>query len=139
MNNQRNPAMKKLLAVALASVLLGSGVAQAELVVKVNEPKTTGSKAVIKLELKNTFTENIESARAVVFLLDDEGKVVGQMTRWVIGGTKDKPALAPDAKTTFNLVVPTDKPFTKTKVSFNRLVLEGGKSVDVSKTVEIQQ
>ena len=61
------------------------------------------------------------------------------MTRWVIGGAKEKPALAPDAKTTFNFVVPTDKPFTKTKVTFNRVVLEGGKSVDVRQSVEIQQ
>jgi len=110
-----------------------------ELEVTVNEPKTTGSKAIIKLELKNTFKEKIESARAVVFLLDDQGKVVGQITRWVIGGTKDKPALASGAKTTFNFVVPTEKPFTKTKVSFNRVILEGGKTADVNKEVEVSK
>jgi hypothetical protein len=80
----------------------------------------------------------IDSARAVMFLLDDQGKVVGQATRWVIGGTKDKPPLAPDAKTTYNFVVPTDKPFTKTKVSFNRVILEGGKTVDLSKDVSME-
>ncbi len=115
-----------------------TGQAHANLVVRVGEPKTTGGKAVTKLEMKNTFKANIESARAVVFLIDDHGKVVGQTTRWVIGGTKDKPALAPDAKTTFNFVVPTDKPFTKTKVSFNRVILEGGKTVDVNKDVTIE-
>jgi hypothetical protein len=46
------------------------------------------------LELKNTFTNNIESARAVVFLLDDQGKMVGQAAHWIIGGTKAKPGLA---------------------------------------------
>jgi hypothetical protein len=132
----------KIPKLGLLSVLIlffSATIARANLVVTVNEPKTTGTKAVIRLELKNTFTEKIESARAVVFLLDDQGKVVGQMTRWVIGGTKDKPSLAPDAKTTFNFVVPTDKVFTETKVNFNRVVLEGGKSVDPHKGVEIQR
>ena len=129
--------MKKFLAVTI--ILISSvGFAHANLVVKVGEPKATGSKAVIKLEMKNTFTEKIESARAVVFLFDDRGKVVGQTTRWVIGGTKDKPALAAGSKTTYNFVVPTDKPFTKTKVSFNRVILEGGKTVDVNKDVTIE-
>jgi methionine-rich copper-binding protein CopC len=130
--------MKTFLALTI-TLISSLSVAHANLLVTVNEPKTTGGKVVIKLEMKNTFKEKIESARAVVFLFDDQGKVVGQMTRWVVGGTKDKPALAPDAKTTFNFVVPTDKPFTKTKVAFNRIILEGGKSVDVSKSVEFQQ
>src|SRR6266700_4205268 len=123
----------------LTIILISSlGVVHANLVVNVGEPKTTGGKAVIKLEMKNTFKDKIESARAVVFLFDDQGKVVGQTTRWVIGGTKDKPALAPDGKATFNFVVPTDKPFTRTKVSFNRVILEGGKTVDVNKDVSIE-
>ena len=130
-----NPNILICLAICL---LVTSLPVNASLVVKVGEPKMTGSKAIIKLELKNTFTEKIESARAVVFLLDDQGKVVGQMTRWVIGGTKDKPGLTSVAKSTFNFVVATDKPFTKTKVSFNRVVMEGGKSVDANKSVEIQ-
>src|SRR5438034_9204524 len=130
--------MKEFLGLTI-TLISSLSAAHANLVVKFGEPKTTGSKAVIKLEMKNTFTEKIESARAVVFLFDDQGKVVVQMTRWVIGGTKDKPALAPDAKTTFNFVVPTDKAFTKTKASFSRVVLEGGKSLDANKSVEIQQ
>jgi hypothetical protein len=80
----------------------------------------------------------VESARAQVFLINDQGKVVGQAARWVIGGTKDKPALSPDKETTFNFVVQTDKPFKKSKVSFTRVVLEGGKLADVNKEVQIQ-
>ena len=131
--------MKPTITFCLVSVLLlCAGIASAELVVKVDEPKRVGQKAVIKLTMKNTFTEKVESARAQVFLIDENGKVVGQAVRWVIGGTKDKPALAPNAETTFNFVVPTDKPFTTNKVSFTRLILEGGKLVDVNKTVEIK-
>jgi hypothetical protein len=109
----------------------------AALTVTVNEPKQVGKKVIIKLALKNTFTEKIESARAQVFLLDDKGKVVGQAAKWVIGGTKDKPALAPAAETTFNFVVTADKSFTTNKVTFTRLILEGGKMMDVNRNVEI--
>ena len=42
-----------------------------ELEVTVNEPKTTGSKGIMKRELKNTFKKKIQSGRAVVFLPDD--------------------------------------------------------------------
>ena len=114
-----------------------TGIVQAAFNVKVFEPKQVGQKAVIKLTMKNTFTEKIESARAQVFLLDDKGKVVGQVTKWVIGGTKDKPALTADAETTFNFGVSMDKPFTTNKVTFTRLILEGGKVVDVNQNVQI--
>ena len=50
------------------------------------------SKSVVKLELKDTFPGEIESARVVLFLRDDQGKVVGQSTKWVLGGgKKDNP------------------------------------------------
>ncbi len=87
--------------------------------------------------MRNTGKEKIECSRAEVFLLDDQGKVVGRGARWVIGGTKDKPGLSPDKETTFDFVVQIDRPFTKSKVSFSRVVLEGGKLADVSKEVQI--
>jgi hypothetical protein len=121
----------------LSALLLTAGAAQATLTVKVDKPKLVGKKAVIKLTMKNTFTEKIESARAQVFLLDDQGKVVGQAVRWVIGGTKDKPSLAPDAETTFNFVVATDRAFTTNKVTFTRLILDGGKIVDANQNVQM--
>src|SRR5260221_13308702 len=71
--------------------------AHAKLLVKVNEPKRTGAKTVVNLQLKNTFDEKVESARAQIFLLDDQGKVVGQSVQWLLGGTKDKLPLAPGA------------------------------------------
>lgn len=109
--------------------------AAAGLEVKVAVPKSTGDKAVIKVEMKNAFAERIESARAVVFLIDDNGKVVGQMTRWVIGGEKDRPALLPNTGATYSFVVPTEKKFATTKLNFTRVVLNGGKLADVTKGV----
>ena len=119
--------------------------ATAELAVTVSPPKVTGSKAVVPLALKNNFAEKIESARAAVFLLDPQGKMIGNATKWVIGGTEDKPGLAAGATNAFHFVITSDKAFATTnltaKVNFSRvvLVLEGGKLADVSKYVQIQQ
>ena len=127
----------RTLLIAFACVFAVSTV-NAKLLVTVVSPKTTGQKTVIKLKMKNTFPEKIESARAQVFLHNDAGQVVGQSSQWVIGGTKEKPALLPDGVTTFNFVISSDKPFTKTKVIFSRVVLEGGK-IAGPKEVEITE
>ncbi len=111
----------------------------AQLAVTVSPPKIVGQKAVVKLAMKNNLSDQVESARAVVFLLDDQGKMVGQSTRWVIGGTKDRPPLAPKSETTFNFVVKSPQPLTTTnltaKVSFSRIVLNGGKLADVQREI----
>ena len=83
--------------------------------------------------MTNHYTNAVESARAVLFLIDDQGKVVGQETKWVIGGTKDKPPLAPQASTLYYFSVPTTKPFKQTKLTFTRIILEGGKVVEAGK------
>ena len=114
-------------------------VANAELSVKVEESKPAGTKAIVKLTMKNTYATTVESARAVVFLLDDNGKVVGQKTEWVIGGTKDRPPLAPNGTNVFNFVIPTDKPYTKPQVTFTRIILEGGQVVEAGKGFQIEQ
>jgi len=129
-------------------LLLAVASANAQLTVTVSLVKVAGQKAIVPLKMRNAFPEKIESARATAFLLDGQDKVVGQATQWVIGGTKDRPALGPDKETTFHLVVErrgtkgkgqTAPPPVKAKVAFTRLVLEGGKSVDPSKHVQIQQ
>src|SRR3989442_16028477 len=88
--------------IQLSYVILGllttGDMAHAALTLKVAEPKTYGQKTIVKMELRNTFTNTVESARAVLFLLDDNGKVVGQETRWMIGGTKDMPPWHPMQK-----------------------------------------
>ena len=116
--------------------------ASAQLAVSVSPVKATGSKAVVPLAMKNGFAEKIESARTVCFLLDDQGKVVGHSTQWVIGASREKSPLAPGATNAFNFVVAVGKPFTSTnltaRVSFSRVVLEGGKLADVNKEVQIQ-
>src|SRR5688572_3221835 len=101
----------KLLPYLAFTALFALSAANAKLAAKVDDPRRTGEKSIIRVTLKNSFAEKIESARATLFLLDEKGKPVDQMTRWVIGGTKQSSALAPNASTTYNFVVTTDKPF----------------------------
>lgn len=114
---------------------------QAQLTVTVSPVKTTGQKAIALMTMTNNLAVSVESARAVCFLLDAQGKMVGQSTKWVIGGTKDRPALQPNAGTTFNFVITSPQAWTTTnltaKVSFSRVVLNGGKQADVRQDVAV--
>jgi hypothetical protein len=133
--------MKPICQTLLLFMLICTVTAQAQLAVTVSPPKITGQKAVVTLAMKNSLAEKVESARAICFLLDDQGKMVGQSTKWVIGGTKDRPALEMKGKTTFNFVITSNQPFTTTnltaKVSFSRVILENGQVADVNKTVSM--
>jgi hypothetical protein len=130
----------------LAAWLLAAATASAQLAVSVSPVEVTGSKAVVKLEMKNGFAEKVESARAVCFLTDEQGKVVGQSTQWVIGGslqtaTSERPALEPGATNSFHFVIATERTTSTNlaaRVNFSRVVLEGGKLADVMKDVRIQ-
>jgi hypothetical protein len=121
--------------------------AQAQLTVTVSPPQVTGDKAIVPLGLKNTFGQGVTAARAAVLLLDEQGKMVGQSAKWVIGGASQpangtKAALAAGGTNTFNFVITATKPFTSTnltaKVVFNRILLADGKLADASKDVQIQ-
>jgi len=112
-----------------------------QLSVAVSPVKVSGQKAVVPLAMKNGFAEKIESARAVCFVLDEKGKMVGQATRWVIGGSNTN-GLAAGATNAFHFVIAASKPLTTTnltaRVQFSRVILEGGKLVDVQKEVQVK-
>ena len=133
--------MKKRL--ILVGVIVFAIRVEANLNVIMSSADVIGQKTIVPLALKNEFTETITSARAAVFVSDERGKVVGQATRWVIGGAPGKPGLEPKATNAFHFVVTSSKPFESTnltaKVIFNRVILEDGKSVDPRKSVLIQE
>jgi hypothetical protein len=120
-------------------VLICALAASAQLAVTVSPVKITGQKAVVPLALKNNLTNAVQSARAVCFLLDAQGKMIGQSTKWVIG--QNKTALEPKGETTFNFVITSPQPFTTTnltaKIAFSRIILDNGQMADVSKTVNV--
>jgi hypothetical protein len=113
---------------------------RAQLAVTVSPPKIGGQKAVVSLAITNNLAEKVESARAVCFLLDEQGKMVGQSTKWVIG--QNRTVLEPKNGTTYNFVITSPRPFTTTnltaKISFSRVVLDGGKLADAAKDVRIE-
>ena len=125
---------------SLIVLLLCPLLATAQLSVTVMPPKIAGQKAVVQLKLKSDFTNTIQSARAVCFLLGEQGKMVGQSTKWIIG--QNKTGLEPKGETTFNFVITSLRPFTTTnltaQVSFSKLILEGGKSANIKETVQIK-
>jgi hypothetical protein len=102
-------------------------------------PLTSGP--IPSFTLKHSPSITAFTLSAAVFLFDEQGKMVGQATRWVIGGAKDKPGLAAGATNAFHFVIAAEKPFTTTnltaKVNFNRVVLAGGKLADANKDVTV--
>jgi hypothetical protein len=114
----------------------------AQLAVTVSPPKIATQKAIVELTMTNNLTSKVESARAICFLLDEQGKMVGESARWVIGGRKSRPALEPKKEASFNFVITSTQPFTNTnltaKVSFSRVVLEGEKLADPKTDVQVQ-
>ena len=127
--------------ISLIVIMLGLNIAssRAQLAVMVTLPKVIGQKAVVQLSVKNGLTNEIKSARAICLLLDDDGKLVGQSTRWVIG--QNKTVLEPKAEAKFNFVITSPHPLVSSnltaKVIFSRLILDGDKPVDPRQEVEI--
>jgi hypothetical protein len=131
----------KMITTIILSLSLFAITASAQLTVTVSPPKIAGQKAIVQLKMKSNLTNKVESARAVCFLLDEQGQMVGQTTKWVIG--LNKSSLEPKGETTFNFVIANPSPFATTnltaKVSFTRLVLEGEKSVNPRENITIEQ
>jgi hypothetical protein len=116
---------------------------QAQLVVTVSPVRIVGQKAIVELAMTNHLAESVESARAVCFLLDDQSKMVGQSTKWVVGGAKGRPVLEPKQSTEFNFVITSPQPITTTnltaKVSFSRVICGSGRQADVRREVIVTQ
>jgi hypothetical protein len=123
----------------LIILLFSCVAASAQLAVTVSTPKVTGQKAVVELNLKNGLTNQVESARAICLLFDDQGKIVGQSTKWVVG--QNKKVLEPDAKAEFNFVITTPQPLVSSnltaKVMFSKVNLDSGKVADVRQVVQV--
>jgi len=124
------------------ALIFSAFTASAQLAVLVSPPKIVGQKALVQLAMKNNFQQSVESARAICFLMDEHGKMIGESTQWVIG--ENKLALQPSATNTFNFVITSrGGPFTTTNltanVTFNRVVLENGKAADPKSDVNIEK
>lgn len=128
--------MNKFLAILIFLICV---TVHAQLVVTVSPPKVIGQKSVVELNLKNELTNEVQSARAICVLLDQQGKMVGQSTKWVIGQNKN--VLEPNGEAKFNFVINSPQRLVSSnltaKVMFSRVNLNGGKIADVPQVVEV--
>jgi hypothetical protein len=128
--------MNKLFGILILSLCVA---AHGQLATTVSPPKVTGQKAVVELTMTNDLTNEVKSARAICILMDDQGKMVGQSTKWVIG--QNKKSLEPNGKAIFDFVITSPQLLVAsnltTKVIFSRLNLDGGKAADVRQDVEV--
>lgn len=129
----------KIITASILLSLVWPFAAWSALLVTSAKPKTTGQKTLIKLDMQNTFSENVQGARATVFLLDAAGKVSGQATHWIIGGSKNRPSLATNGQAFYYFVVPLKKPFVKVQLMVDRVVLESGRAINIGKDVVIKK
>ena len=112
----------------------------AQLSVIVTSPEVSGQKAKVPQKMKNNFfTSAVQPAGAVCFLLDDQGQMVGESTKWVIG--QNETGIEAGATNMFNFVITSPQPFTTTnltaRVSFSRVVLADGKLADLKQDVSV--
>jgi hypothetical protein len=132
----------KIIIAMLIGVAFWPLLSQAQLSVTVSPVESKGNKAVVKLTFKNDMTNAVESARATVRLANGKDFLETE-TKWVIGGERNAPNLAPGATNTFFFVITSEKPLPKSdltaNVIFNRIVLDGGILGDLVKDVKIEK
>jgi hypothetical protein len=128
--------MKKIV-IVVTLLLVISATAFGALTIKMSTPTTMGGKSIVKLQVHNTYSQSVQAIRAGLLLMDDQGKVVGHDTKWIVGGPKVNHPLVPDATTSYNFIVDSDKPFIKTQLMVERIVLENGKLGNPLKDVVI--
>ena len=112
--------------------------ANAHIEFRLTETEQVGQKALIKLELNNTYGQALKGARVWVFLMDQDGRVVGEKAQWIVGGNNatktdsQNSTLESGKRNEYAVAVNTlraqkedEEPFTA-KVTFSRLILNDG-------------
>jgi P pilus assembly chaperone PapD len=95
----------------------------------------TESKSAVEVKVKNTYGQNISSARVWVFLMDSEGKVVGEQAQWL--PKTETGIVKPDQTKRFPLVLDTKAKPTQVKMTFSRVILQDGTLVNPNTDVEV--
>ena len=123
----------------LSLVFMFFGVASlhATIDVSVSSIETKGSKSIVRMEASNGYEQGVKDARAWVFLLDAEGKVVGNRAHWIVGGSSEgREPLDSQASDEFLVAVDTKAPPASAKVVFSKIILEDGTSINPRKALK---
>ena len=108
----------------------------ANLEVSVASLEGSSNKTLVELDTKNTFDQGIKDARAWVFLMDADGKVVGNQAQWIIGGdSSQKEPLKSEDSQTFKVAITTTSKPTAAKVTFSKIILADGTKVNPHKSL----
>jgi hypothetical protein len=111
-----------LLAVAVPCSVFAEG--SGGLVLSPPVLKEVQGKTIVTLRVQNTMPSAVTGARAWVFLMDADGKVVGNQSQWIVTG-EAKNALPAGESREFTVSVAATGA-TQAKVLFPRIVLSDG-------------
>ena len=106
----------------LASVCLS----WANLEISITDVESNGNSGIVHMKLKNSFEQGVRSARIWVFMLDDEGKVVGNQAQWLFNGEGEKSSLEVEEERDSTVMVESENPFSTAKATFSRIIMEDG-------------
>lgn len=92
-------------------------------------------RAAVEFKMENKLVAPIQGARAWVFLMGDDGKVVGNHAQWVV--SQDKNNILPAGETqTYKIAMLVQGEVSSAKVVFSRIILEDGSTPDPRKLVK---
>lgn len=92
-------------------------------------------RATVEFKMENKLVSPVKGARAWVFLMGNDGKVVGNHAQWVV--SKDKKNTLPAGETqTYKMAMQVQGEVTSAKVVFSRIILEDGSTPDPRKIVK---
>jgi hypothetical protein len=115
--------------------------AHAQLAVTVSPVQITGQRVIVPLAITNNLPQSVESVRVMCAVMNEQGKLVGQTARWVVGGAPGGAALASNAGTTYNFVITSPQPLAGTnlspKIVVSRVVLEHDQVADPGKVSSV--
>lgn len=133
----------------LAYIILSLSIlcADGQITVALSKTEQIGQQALVKIELNNNYDQSIKGVRIWVFMMDQNGKVVGEKAQWIVGGdNSNKPdfqntALESGNINEYTVAVDTlraqtedEEPF-KARVTFSRLILSDGTLLNPQKSV----
>jgi len=105
--------------------------ASANLNVSVESLKGNLNITRVELDMKNTFDQGVKDARAWFFLMDADGKVVGNQPLWIIGGDSfQEKSLKSGESETFKVAIKTTSKPVTAKVTFSKIIFEDGTELD---------
>ena len=126
---------------AMAAISFGATAGFAQVVVDVKSQSWSEGRAEFDLSFSNKSEKGISGARVWVFLMSDDGKVVGNHAEWIIGGKAKKQeednSIAAGEEREVSFSFKNEQPFTEARVIFSRMIDSDGRVMNLRKEVQV--